>query len=81
MSTLSVQLPNSLYKNLQELAEREGISIEQFIATAIAEKMAALMTESYLAERAKRGSREKYEAALAQVPDVEPEDYDKLPRS
>lgn len=81
MSTLSVQLPNSLYKNLQELAEREGISIEQFIATAIAEKMAALMTESYLAERAKRGSREKYEAALAQVPDGEPEDYDKLPRS
>ena len=81
MSRLSVQLPNSLYKSLQELAEREGVSIEQFIATAVAEKMAALMTESYLAERAKRGDRAKYEAALAQVPDVEPEEYDKLPRS
>lgn len=44
MSTLSVQLPNSLHKHLQELAEREGISIDQFIATAVAEKMAALMT-------------------------------------
>lgn len=81
MSTLSVQLPNSLYKSLQDLAEREGISIEQFITMAVAEKMAALMTEGYLAERAKRGSREKYEAALAQVPDVEPEEYDKLPGS
>jgi predicted transcriptional regulator len=81
VSTLSVRLPNSLQKHLQELAEREGISIEQFIATAVAEKMAALMTESYLAERAERGSRAKYEAALAQVPDVEPEEYDKLPRS
>ena len=81
MSILSVQLPNSLYKSLQDLAEHEGISIEQFIATAVAEKMAALMTESYLTERAKRGSRAKYEAALAQVPDVEPEEYDKLPRS
>jgi hypothetical protein len=66
---------------LQELAKREGITIEQFIATAVAEKMAVLMTESYLKERATRGNREKYEAALAQVPDVEPEEYDRLPSS
>ena len=81
MSTLSVQIPNSLHTHLQELAEREGITIEQFIATAVAEKMAVLMTESYLQERAERGSRAKYEAALAQVPDVEPEEYDRLPPS
>lgn len=81
MSTLSVQIPNSLHTHLQELAEREGITVEQFIASAVAEKMSALMTESYLAERAKRGNRTKYEAALAQVPDVEPEDYDRVPRS
>ena len=81
MSTLNVQLPNSLHTHLQELAEREGISVEQFIAAAVAEKMSALMTASYLAERAKRGSRAKYEEALAQVPDVEPEEYDKLPQS
>jgi len=60
MSILSIQLPNSLSKNLQELAEREGISIDQFIAMAVAEKMAALMTEAYLEERAKRGNRAKY---------------------
>ena len=81
MSRLSVQLPNSLHTHLQELAKREGVSVEQFVSTAVAEKMAALMTESYLAERAKRGSRAKYEEALAQVPDVEPEEYDKLPNS
>ena len=80
MSTLTVQLPNSLYKNLQELVNREGISTDQFIASAVAEKMSALMTEAYLEERAKRASRAKYEAALAQVPDVGPEAYDKLPR-
>jgi len=78
MSSLTVQLPNSLYKNLQELVSREGISTDQFIATAVAEKMSALMTEAYLEERAKRGSRAKYETALAQVPDVEPDAYDKL---
>lgn len=46
---------------------------------AVAEKMAALLTEAYLEERARRGGRVEYEAALAQVPDVEPEPYDKLP--
>lgn len=81
MSTLSVQLPNSLHAHLQELAKREGVSVDQFISTAVAEKMAALMTESYLAERAKRGSRAKYDEALSRVPDVEPEEYDKLPNS
>jgi hypothetical protein len=80
MSTVQVHLPDSLQQQLQALAERDGISIDQFIATAVAEKMAALLTETYLEERAKRGSRAKYEAALAQVPDVEPEPHDRLPQ-
>lgn len=63
---------------MKELASREGISINQFVATAVAEKMSALMTEEYLQERARRGSLERYEAALAEVPDVEPEEYDRL---
>ena len=80
MSTVYVHLPDSLQQQLYALAERDGISIDQFIATAVAEKMDALMTETYLEERAKRGSRAKYEAALAHVPDTEPEPYDRLPQ-
>jgi hypothetical protein len=53
--------------------------MNQFITLAVAEKMSALMTEEYLAERANRGRREKYEAVLAKVPDVEPEEYDQAP--
>ena len=79
MSIVQVQIPDSLHKSLSELASRDGISIDQFISTAIAEKLSALMTESYLSERAKRGSRAKYEAILAKVPDIEPEAYDKIP--
>jgi hypothetical protein len=79
MSNLNVQLPDSLYKNLQALASQDGISIDQFIATAVAEKLSALMTETYLEDLAKRGSRQKYDAVLAKVPDVEPELYDELP--
>ena len=77
MSTLVVRLPESLHKNLQSAAEREGISVDQFVSTSVAEKLAALMTEDYLAERAQRSSREKYLAELAEVPDVEPEPDDR----
>ena len=78
MSTISLRLPDSLHKQIRKLADSEGISINQFISTAAAEKLAALMTVEYLEERAKRGSREKFEAALARLPDVEPEDYDRF---
>ena len=78
MSTISLRLPDSIHKQIRKLASEEGISINQFISTAAAEKLAALMTVDYLEKRAKRGSREKFEAALASLPDVEPDEYDKL---
>jgi hypothetical protein len=67
-----------VYKQACKLAQQDGISIDQFIATAVAEKIAVLMTVEYLQERAKRGNREKFEAVLAKVPDVEPEEFDRL---
>lgn len=79
MSIVQVQIPDSLQKSLCDLADRDGISIDQFISTAIAEKLSALMTENYLKERAKKGSRVKYETILAKVPGSDPEVYDKLP--
>jgi len=72
MSAISVRLPDSLHQMVRELAERDQVSINQFIALALAEKVSALMTEEYLSERAERGSREKFEAALSPVADVEP---------
>lgn len=78
MSTMSLRLPESLHRRLRELADREGISMNQFIATAVAEKMSALMTGEYIESRARRASRERYEEALAEVPDVEPEEGDRL---
>jgi hypothetical protein len=79
MSTLSVRLPNSLHKQLRECAQREGTSINQLITSAVGEKLAALMTEEYLAGRARRGSRRQFESVLKSVPDVEPEERDRLP--
>ncbi len=78
MSTRSIRLPDSLHKRIKQMAEAEGISMNQFITLAVAEKMSALATVEYLEARAKRSSRQKFEAVLANVPDVEPEEYDKL---
>lgn len=78
MSTMSLTLPQSLQEQVEALAQKEGISVPEFITLAVAEKLATLTTADYLAERAKRGSRDKLLAVLAKAPDVEPEEYDKL---
>jgi HicB family len=78
MSTLTVQLPESLHAKIEELAKSEGISVNQFLATAAAEKMAALLTQDYLQREAAQGKREDFERVLNAVPDVQPEEYDQL---
>jgi hypothetical protein len=79
MSTISLRLPDSLHKQVRRLAEKESVSINQLITLALAEKLSALMTEDYLEERAKRGNRKKFKRAMAKVPKVQPEFYDRLP--
>lgn len=81
MSVLSLRLPDSLHAKARELAEREDISLNQFIALAVAEKMSALLTSEYLDERAKRGARETFRGILARVPDVKPTAGDELPQT
>lgn len=79
MSAVSLRLPESLHKQIRKLAKAESISVNQFLATAAAEKMSALMTERYLEERASRGSKAKFLRALSRIPDVEPEEADRIP--
>ncbi|REJ89350.1 MAG: toxin-antitoxin system HicB family antitoxin [Planctomycetota bacterium] len=79
MSTLSLRLPDSVHKKVRELAKQEGISINQFIASATAEKLAALLTAEYLEERGQRGSRKEYEKVLQKVKSRPPQPGDELP--
>jgi hypothetical protein len=72
MSTMSVRLPASLHRQVRDLAKREGISMNHFIATALAEKLSALMTREYLEERGRRGDRRTFDRAPAKARDMEP---------
>lgn len=79
MSNFNVDLPDSLQQTIQALARQNGVSVEQFIVTAVTGKISAVESESYLEELARRGNRAKYDAVLAKVPDVEPDTCDQLP--
>jgi len=78
MSALSLRLPKSLHEQLRELAKEEGISVNQLVMVAVAEKVASISTIEYLKKRAKSGSREKFLEILSKAPDVEPEERDRL---
>lgn len=78
MTTLSLRLPESLHRSVKELAKQDGISINQFIAVAVAEKISALATEEYIRQRARRASQAKFEAALAQIPHAEADEQDRI---
>ncbi|MEZ4867450.1 MAG: YlcI/YnfO family protein [Caldilineaceae bacterium] len=78
MTTLSLRLPESLHRGAKELAKQDGISLNQFIAVAVAEKISALATQEYIRQRGRHSSREKFEAALAQIPHAEPDEQDRI---
>ena len=71
MSILSLRIPESLHKRVRILATEDNISINQFITSA-------LDTERYLEDRAAKGNKEKFLKVLGKVPDVAPEEYDRL---
>lgn len=78
MTAMSIRLPESLHRNARAYAEREGVSVNQLVATALAEKLAALGAEDYLAARAARGNRKAFERALSKVPAGQPLAEDEL---
>jgi hypothetical protein len=78
MSTLTIQLADSLAQQLRDCAEREGVTIEQLLSCAAAEKLSALLTVEHLRQRALRAKREDFAAFLAASPDVPPLPGDNL---
>ena len=78
MSALSLRLPASIHRHIKEVAKREGVSINQFISSAVSEKISALMTEDYLKSRARRSKKDDFEKILAKVPSRKPVTGDEL---
>lgn len=78
MSALSLRLPNSIHRHIKEIASQEGVSINQFISSAVSEKISAISTENYLNRKAKRADRADFKKILDNVPDRTPLTGDEL---
>ncbi len=78
MSTLTIELPESLKKNIEALAAKEGYTVSQFLASAAGEKLAVVMTMDYLRREAAAGQRADFDKFLAAVPDVAPSQDDQF---
>ena len=78
MTTLTIRLPDSVHRKVKELAARDGISVNQFFASATAEKMAAFLTLDRLRQEAALAKREDFLAVMNRVPDAEPMPGDEL---
>ena len=70
MTALTIRLPNSVHESIKELAKRDGISVNQFIASAAAEKMASFLTVEHLKREAAKGKRKDFEKFLRLIPDT-----------
>ncbi len=81
MTALTVRLPNSVHQKVRELALRDEISVNQFIAAAVSEKMASVMTLDYLKSEAAKSSRGAFDRFMTLVPDTMAAAGDELPKS
>lgn len=81
MSTLSLRIPDSLHRTLKSAADQDGVSINQFVSLAVAEKLSALQTYNLIAQRAAMGSQESFLKAMTMVPAGEIVDGDEIPKS
>ena len=72
MSALNLRLPDSIHRHIGEIAREDGVSINTFIACAVAEKISAITTEDYIAARAKQARKGAFKRVLDRVPEREP---------
>jgi hypothetical protein len=79
MSTLSLRIPDSLHRTLKSAADHDGVSINQFVSLAVAEKLSALQTYNLIADRTAKGSRGAFLKAMSMVPAGEVVEGDDIP--
>jgi hypothetical protein len=78
MTTVSTKMPDTLFRHAVAIAEREEISLDQFIALAVASQVSVWEAGESFKERAAKGNWDDVREILASAPDVEPADDDRL---
>ena len=80
MKTYPLRLPRSLKEAVERLSREEGTSISQLVATAVAEKVAALSTATYFADRRARADFAAFDRIMWRRRGEPPREGDEPPR-
>jgi hypothetical protein len=78
-SNYALRLPASLKTAAEEVAREDGATLNQFIVTAVAEKLSAMKTAAYFKERAARGDLAAFDHLMSRKGGEPPRDDDHLP--
>jgi hypothetical protein len=78
MSTLTLQFPEKLLADAQALAEREHISLEEYVLRILAEQVSGDATWQRLTDQGRQVSRERFLEILRKAPNVPPIPGDEL---
>ena len=77
-SSFPLRLASSLQEEARKTAESEGISLNQLINLALAEKISALRTEDFFRERGVRANTKKARRILKRVGNEPPREGDEI---
>jgi len=80
MSTLTISIPESIRCRVESLAREDGVPVDDFVASILSQRIAVAEADSYVRQRASRGSAEQMLEILKAAPEVEPDEEDRLPR-
>ncbi len=78
MPTISTKIPDTLFRQAKTIAEREDMTLDEFIALALASQVSSWKTGETFTQRAVKGDWQKARKILANAPNMEPDDFDKL---
>lgn len=79
MSAIQIELPDQVHRRAVELARQSSMPLDRLMVVALVEKLSTMYPDETLKERGKRGTREGFDEFMKGVPDVEPEEHDRLP--
>lgn len=63
-STFPLRLPRSIKAAVEKVSKQDGTSINQFVATAVAEKLAVMDAEQFFNARRSRANLKKFDAIM-----------------
>ena len=80
MSSITIQIPEFLHRQVERIAAQDSMSVDQFFVTAASEKLPVMEAVDYIAARAARADDAAFMEAISHIPDTPvTEEWDRMP--